>query len=81
MFMENNIDSLLNKKIGLKIKFERLKKELSQEELSGLAGLHANTVGKIERNAMSPTIVTVEKVANALGMTFIELVDVSKFDL
>lgn len=81
MFMENINKSLLNKKIGLKIKFERLKRELSQEQLSELADLNPNTIGRIERNEISPTIVTVEKIANALGMTFLELVNVSKVDL
>ncbi len=81
MFMENINKSLLNKKIGLKVKFERLKRELSQEQLSELADLNSNTIGRIERNEISPTIVTIEKIAYALGMTFLELVDVSKFDL
>lgn len=79
--MKRNIESKLNNKIGIKIKFERIKKGLSQERLAELANLDTGTISKIERNAMSPTIVTVEKIANALGMTFIELVDVSKFDL
>lgn len=79
--MKNAFKSELNKKIGIKIKFERIKRELSQEELAELADLDRGTIGKIERNEISPTIVTVEKVANALGMTFLELVDVSKFDL
>ena len=79
--MENINKSLLNKKIGLKIKFERMKRELSQEQLSELASLNTNTIGRIERNEISPTIVTIEKIANALGLTFLELVDVSKVDL
>lgn len=81
MFMANIDKSLLNKKLGIKIKFERIKRELSQEQLSELADLNPNTIGRIERNEISPTIITVEKIANALGMTFIELIDVSKFDL
>ena len=79
--MTNINKSLLNKKLGIKIKFERMKRELSQEQLSELASLNPNTIGRIERNEISPTIITVEKIAVALGLTFIELVDVSKFDL
>lgn len=81
MYMIRNIESKLNNKIGIKIKFERIKKGLSQEKLAELANLDAGTISKIERNATSPTIVTIEKIANALGLTFLELVDVSKVDL
>lgn len=79
--MKNINKSLLNKKIGIKIKFERLKRNLSQEQVAELAYLNSNTIGRIERNEISPTIVTVEKIASAFGMTFLELVDVSKVDL
>lgn len=79
--MEGKIYSTLNNKIGIKIKFERLKRNFSQEQLAERANLDTGTISKIERNVTSPTIVTVEKIANALGMTFLELVDVSKVDL
>lgn len=79
--MENEFKSELSKKIGIKIKFERMKRELSQEKLAELADLDRGTISKVERAVISPTIVTIERIAYALGMTFLELVDVSKFDL
>ena len=73
--------SELNKKIALKIKLERTKRNLSQEGLANIANVSRITIGNIERFIASPTIDTLEKIANALNMEFIELVDVSKFDL
>ncbi len=76
-----NEKSTINNKICLKVKFERLKRNLSQEELAFQANLNKNTIGKIERGEVSPTIETLEKLAEAFGIEFLELVDVSKVDL
>lgn len=72
---------MITKKIGLKIKFEREKRKISQEELALIAGISRNTLWKIETAQTSPTIKTLEKIANALEMEFTALTDVSKVDL
>ena len=79
--MKNKSISNLSKNICLKIKLERIKKNLSQEELALNAGLNRNTIGKIERMETSPSIDTIEKIANVFGMKFLDLVDVSKVSL
>lgn len=71
----------LGKKIGKKIKLERIKRDISQEDLSFEAGLARNTIWKIESGRVSPTIDSLEKIAHALGMDFASLTDVSKVDL
>ena len=71
----------INQKICLKVKFERIKKNLSQEELAFNAGLNKNTIWKIETGKVSPTVETLSKIANALGIDFTTLTDVSKVDL
>lgn len=68
-------------KIGLKIKLERAKRKLSQEKLAELADLSKTHVGDIERGTTIPTVETLNRIANALGITLVELVDVSKVDL
>lgn len=77
----NEQNDSINNKICYKIKFERMKRNLSQEELALTAGLNRNTVGNIERGYASPTIETLEKIAKALNIKFLDLVDVSKVDL
>ncbi len=68
-------------KIGLKIKLERTKRKLSQEKLAELADLSKTHVGDIERGTTIPTIETLNKIASALNMELVELIDVSKVDL
>ena len=71
----------INNKICKKIRLERLKRNISQEQLAEIADLNRNTIGNIEREIASPTIDTIEKIAKAFGMSFLELVDVTKFEL
>ena len=74
-------NSKINSKICLKIKFERIKKGFSQEELAFRAGINKNTIWKIETGRISPTIITLEKIAKALEIEFNILTDISKVDL
>lgn len=69
------------KKLGLKIKLERTKRGLSQEKLAEIAGLHKNTIGAIERGEFSVSIKTLEQLAEALGVEFDDLINISKFEL
>jgi len=55
--------------IGKNIKKYRLKKGISQDKLSKLAGVALYTVTKIESGAtLDPRIETVQKIANALSV-------------
>lgn len=63
--MVNN--STLSKKFGIRIKFERIKRNLSQEQLAEMAGIGRTTLTSVERNISSPTLDVVEKISNALG--------------
>ena len=72
---------MISEKICKKIKLERNKKDLSQQELALRAGLDKNTIWKIETGQVSPTIVTLEKIAMALEIDFATLTDVTKVDL
>ncbi len=72
---------MINEKICKKVKLERLKKDYSQEELAFKSGLNRNTISKIETGQVSPTIQTLEKIAEALEIDFATLVDTSKITL
>ena len=77
-----NVDyNMINNKICLKVKFERMKKGLSQEELAFRAGVNKNTIWKIETGKVSPTVETLAKIADALEIDFVTLTDISKVDL
>jgi len=62
-----NKDKTLSIKFGKRIKFERIKRDWSQEQLAEYAEIGRTTVASIERNVSSPTLDIVEKLAKALG--------------
>lgn len=53
-------------KFGQKVREERTKLGLSQEELAGRAGMHRTYIGMIERAEKNITLENIEKIAKAL---------------
>lgn len=66
--------SAIANKLGRVIRQERERRRLSQEALSELAGMNRSFVGEIERGEAMPTIVTLQKLADALGIKLSELI-------
>lgn len=58
---------------GKKIRKERLKQNLSQEDLAEKANLHRTYIGMIERGEKNITLINIEKISNALGISIAEL--------
>ena len=50
-----------------------MEKELSQEHLGELSGLHRNYIGAIQRAERTPSIVAADRLARALGTTLAEM--------
>jgi transcriptional regulator with XRE-family HTH domain len=63
---------------GDKVRELRKEKGLSQEELSFKADLHRTYIGMIERAEKNITLINIEKIAKALGVTLKELLDDTK---
>ena len=55
-------------KFGKKVREERDRLGLSQEELAARAGVHRTYVGMIERAEKNITLENIEKIAKALGL-------------
>ncbi|MBN2034833.1 MAG: helix-turn-helix transcriptional regulator [Deltaproteobacteria bacterium] len=51
---------------GNRVREERLKQNLSQEELAYKAGVHRTYIGMIERAEKNITLLNIEKIARAL---------------
>jgi len=56
----------------------RQEKELSQEALADIAGLHRTYVGSVERGERNISIDSIEKLANALRVAVSELLQGTK---
>ncbi len=53
----------------------RKERGLSQEELALLCGVDRTYVGRIERMERTPSLVVLQKIADGLGMSLIELLN------
>lgn len=60
-------------KFGEKVREERLKQELSQEEFASRVGVHRTYIGMIERAEKNITLENIEKIAKALKININEL--------
>ncbi len=56
------------------LKEARLQKGISQEELADLAGLHRTYISQIERGLKSPSLRSLGKIADALGILLSTLI-------
>jgi len=56
-----------------KLRDKRLKEGLSQTRLAAKAGVNPATVNQIERGARTPSALTLQKLANALGVGIEEI--------
>ena len=59
---------------GKKLRGVRLKKKLSQGDVSRILGVHRTYISGLERGARNPSLLTVQKVARALGVNAKDLV-------
>ena len=55
-------------KLGSKVRYERIKKNLSQEELAEIANLNMRSISTIERGVIDVKFTTLTKLAEALGV-------------
>jgi transcriptional regulator with XRE-family HTH domain len=63
----------IGERFGAVLRKRREAVGLSQEALAAAAGLHRNYVGLLERGRQVPSILVVEKLAAALGITMSSL--------
>ncbi len=64
-------------KFGEKVRDLRKERKLSQEQLAHVANVHRTYIGMIERAEKNITLLNIEKIATALGVSVDELL---KFD-
>lgn len=69
------MESKLPKLFGRIVRSYREEMGISQEELASRSGLHRTYIGGIERGERNPSLINVERIANALGVTPSRLLD------
>ena len=63
----------IQKQVGERVRVLREKKGISQEALASVCNLHRTYIGLIERGERNLSLVTVEKIAEGLGVQVSEL--------
>jgi len=56
-----------------KIKEVRLKKKMSQGDVAKILGVHRSYISGLERGVRNPSLLTVQKIAKALGVSIKEI--------
>ena len=59
---------------GKKLREVRLKKNLSQGDVARILGVHRTYISGLERGARNPSLLTVNKIAKALGVNAKDLI-------
>jgi transcriptional regulator with XRE-family HTH domain len=59
--------------VGGNVRRVRLKKGLSQENLADLSGLSQQYISTLETGRRNPTVITVYEIAQALGVSHMDL--------
>lgn len=67
-YMRNKEDEKIIIEIANKFREARLKKRLKQSEVAEKAGLNSNYYAKVERGEATPSVLTVKKILDVLGM-------------
>lgn len=74
-YIYKTMSKTILEKFGEKVREERLKQGLSQEELASRAGVHRTYIGMIERAEKNITLENIEKIANALEISLEKLMN------
>ena len=59
----------IQRKLGQAVRRLRAEADHSQESFAAAAGIHRTYMGLVERGRVAATVVTLEKIADALGIT------------
>lgn len=73
-YIDMNDEQLLNR-IGLNVRVERTIKQLTQAQLAELIDVHEKYIGKIETGKQNVTVRTLNKIAQALNINIIRLLE------
>ena len=65
----------INVRFGIRMRELRARYDISQEQLALKSELNRTYIGDIERGEKVPTLITLSKIANGLGITLKEMFD------
>ena len=67
--------AMITEIFGRNVRVARHRLGISQEALAGICGLHRTYIGSVERGERNITLVNAEKIAHALKLRLVDLVE------
>lgn len=61
-------------KFSQKLRENRLKKKLSQNNIARVLGIHRSYISELERRVRNPSLLTIQKVAKAININVKDLI-------
>ncbi|MCP5400878.1 MAG: helix-turn-helix transcriptional regulator [Novosphingobium sp.] len=68
----------IRKRIGWNVRRLRKEREITQEDFATDSGFDRGYISGVERGVRNPSILVLERIANALGADVAELLDIAK---
>ncbi len=68
----------IRQRIGWNVRRLRAERELTQEDFATDSGFDRGYISGVERGVRNPSILVLERIANALGVDVAELLDAAK---
>lgn len=65
----------ISKELGLKIRFYRKEKRMTQEQLAEICGFHPTYIGQLERGEKNASVETLYRVSQGLNISMCRLLD------
>jgi transcriptional regulator with XRE-family HTH domain len=70
---ESITDNSTNKRFGQALRRQRRVLKLTQDDLADRSGLHRTYISELERGIRNPSLLNIEKLAEALELSLVEL--------
>ena len=65
----------ITQELGLRIRYFRKEKQITQEKLAEICGLHPTYIGQLERGEKNATVESVYRIARGLGLPISKLLE------